>query len=99
MSYRIEYGPDIPPQYREKSTSGRLQTMICVFLLLFALLVRQFFPAGTMALRTFLLPGSPSVTQQALDELVRDVHDGEAFGDAFTAFCEQIISHDQALLS
>lgn len=97
LSYRIEYGPAIPPQYRQKPKFLRLQVMTALFLLLFVLIVRQYFPAGVRTLRQLLLPIHPSVTQQALDELVIDIRDGESFGNAFTAFCVQIISHDQAL--
>lgn len=97
MSYRIEYGPAIPPQYVKKPKLLRLRVTTAVFLLLFALLVRQFFPAGTEKLRQFLLPGTSSVTQEALDSLMGDLRNGESFGDAFTAFCTYIIDHDKAI--
>lgn len=97
MAYRIEYGPPIPEQYRRRHSSHRLQIMTAAFLLLFALAVKVWFPAGAQQLQEILLTGTPSVTQQALDTLVTDVHHGESFRDAFAVFCEQIIAHDQTL--
>ncbi len=95
MSYRIEYGPAIPERYIKKKNPVRLQAMTAACLLLFALLVRQFYPAGVQQLRRILLPAAPTVTQQALDALMGDLRDGEPLGDAFTAFCTYIIDHDE----
>lgn len=98
MSYRIEYGPAIPPQYIKKRRSPlRLQIMTAACLLVFSLLVRQFFPAGIQELRHILLPGAPTVTQEALDTLMDDLRDGEPLSDAFTAFCVYIIDHDEKI--
>lgn len=97
MPYRIEYGSAIPPQYIKKKKPLRLQIMTAIFLLTFSLLVRQFFPAGTQKLRQILLPGTPSVTQEALDMLMGDLRDGESLGDAFTAFCVYIVDHDETI--
>ena len=97
MSYRIEYGPAIPPQYIKKTNSLRLQTMTAVCLLLFSFLVRQFFPTGVQQLRQFLLPGSPTVTQEALDTMMGNLRNGEPLRDAFTAFCVYIVDHDETI--
>lgn len=97
MSYRIEYGPAIPPQYVKKPKFLRLQIMTAVCLLLFSLLVRQLFPAGAQQLRHMFLPGTPTVTQTALDALMCDLRNGEPLGDALTAFCMYIVDHDQTL--
>ena len=97
MSYRIEYGPSVPAQYRKKSDPRRLQTLTAVFLLLFVFLVRQFFPAGTLKLRQMLLPASPGITQTALMDMMRSIRAGVSTTDAFTAFCQQIIENDKTL--
>lgn len=97
MAYRIEYGPPVPVQYQARSNKHSLQVMTAVFLLLFTLLVKVYYPAGTAKLREFLLPGMPSVTQQALETMVSELRDGDPLRDAFTAFCEQIISDDKTL--
>ena len=96
MSYRIEYGPAIPQQYIKRRNPVRLQVMTAACLLLFSLLVRQFFPAGVQELRRVLLPDVPTITQEALDTMMDDLRDGESLGDAFTAFCTYVIGHDEA---
>ena len=40
----------------------------------------------------WLLPGDPAVTEAALREMVERLSDGEAFSDAITAFCKEIIA-------
>ena len=97
MSYRVEYGPPIPAQYIKRSKPLRIQIMTAVFLLLFTLLVRQFFPSGTRQLRQILLPETHSITQDALDALMSDLRNGEPLGDAVTAFCVYIIDHDETI--
>lgn len=99
MSYRIEYGPPIPPQYIKKSNPMRLQLMTAAFLLLFTLLVRQFFPSGIRELRQLLLPKAHTVTQMALDAFMVDLRNGEPLGDAVTAFCTYIIDHDETIFN
>lgn len=97
MAYRIEYGPAVPEQYIKRKNPLRLQILTAAFLLTFSLLVRQYFPAGTQKLRQFLLPGSHSVTQDALDLLMGDLRSGEPIGDALTTFCVYIIDHDETI--
>lgn len=93
MAYRIVYGPDIPAQYRKRARSHRLQVMIAVCLLIFALLVKQFFPAGADKLQQLLLPGVQTTTQLALSELMNDIQEGITLGDAFTVFCREILEN------
>ena len=97
MSYRIEYGAPVPAQYVKKSSSSRLRVMTAAFLILFSLLVRQFFPDGTQKLRQILLPQSHTVTQDALEIMMTYLRDGETLPDAFSAFCVYIIDHDETL--
>lgn len=97
MSYRIEYGPAIPNRYITKNSFLRLQSMTAICLLLFSLIVRHFFPAGTEMLRHILLPGELSVTQEAVETFMCDIRNGEDFTDSLTAFCEYIVIHDETL--
>ena len=60
-------------------------------MILFTLAVGQFWPRGQQLLREFLLPGKPTVTEEALSDLVEDLTQGRALVDAMTAFCQQII--------
>ena len=97
MAYRIEYGSAVPTQYIKKPKPQRLQILTAVCLLVFSLFVRQHFPAGMQKLRQLLLPGTLTVTQEALDGLMGDLRNGENFTSAFTAFCEYIIDHDETI--
>lgn len=97
MSYRVEYGPAIPAKYIKRRSPVRLQIMTAVCLLLFSFAVRQFFPAGTQKLRTFLLPAEHSVTQEALTAFMGDLRKGEPLSNSFTAFCVYIIDHDETI--
>ncbi len=40
----------------------------------------------------WLLPGDPEVTEAALHEMIERLTQGEAFGEAVTAFCKEIIA-------
>ena len=40
----------------------------------------------------WLLPGDPAVTEAALTEMIEKLSEGEAFSDAVTAFCKEIIA-------
>ena len=42
-------------------------------------------------IRYFLLPGNPTVTEQALNVLVEDIKAGEPVSDAITTFCQTIL--------
>ena len=95
MSYRIEYGPEIPAPEKKSGGNRGMRFWTAVFLLAFVFLVRQNWPEGTRVLRSFLLPGEPSVTEAALFEMVEALRTGGQAGEALTAFCRQII-HGQA---
>ena len=91
MSYRIVYGPEIPAPELNRGGAFRIQMWTAVFLLVFALLVRQMWPEGTRILRNYLLPGDLTVTEAALSDMVAGLQVGQPAGEALTAFCRQII--------
>ena len=99
MSYRIEYGPAIPSRYVTRNSFLRLRSMTAACLLLFCLTVRHVFPEGSEKLRQILLPGEPSVTQQAVETFMSNIRNGEDFTDSLTTFCEYIVIHDETLSS
>lgn len=94
MSYRIVYGPEPKMAHNKKHGLFRLQFMTAVCIFLFVLLVRTFWPEGCTELSKFLLPGEPSVTQQALETMVNELGSGTSFEDSFTVFCERIIENE-----
>ena len=93
MSYRIVYGPMPPVREARRSGPLRFQVLTALFLLLFVLLVRQAWPEGTQTLRRFLIPGEPTVTEEAFSGMIGEIRAGEPVGDAVTAFCRQIMEH------
>jgi len=72
----------------------RVQMWTAVFILFFALLVRQLWPEGMDVLKSVLIPGEQTVTEQALSEMVAGLQEGEHLEDALTAFCRQIIDEE-----
>ena len=97
MPYRITYGPAIVPHGHNQDKPSRLRLLTAAWLMVFSLLVRTFFPAGCAQLRVLLLPDPQSITQATLSSFMSSMRNGEQFGDALYAFCEEIISHDPAV--
>lgn len=97
MPYRIIYGPTVPPPVQKQDNHSRLRLLTAAWLMVFAILVRVFFPAGCTQLRTLLLPDPQNITQAALGGFMTDLRSGEQLGNALYAFCEHIISHDTAV--
>lgn len=93
MSYRIVYGPEPKAARKEKHGPFRLQMLTAACLIAFVMLVKLFWPEGNIKLQQYLLPGEPGATQQALEEMIDNLRDGAEMGDAFTAFCQQIIDN------
>lgn len=94
MAYRIDYGPAEDRKIPNDGRQLRWQVMTAVFALLFVLLVKQIWPAGTDKLRQYLIPGGDG-TQMAFQEFVEQLHGGETVGDALTAFCRQVIENGE----
>lgn len=97
MPYRITYAHPSPQPEQKQDNFSRLRTMTASYIVVFALLVRLFFPAGCAHLRTVLLPDPENITQAALGGFMSDLRKGESLGDALYAFCEHIVSHDPAI--
>lgn len=97
MAYRISYGPEVPKQFQKRRSRLRLQVMTAGWLLVFALVVRLFFPAGSALLRQCLQPEPENITQKALNGFVAALRQGETVGDAIYTFCESVIQSDPAI--
>lgn len=90
MSYRVEYpgrnGPD-----RERFRLGiGLQAMTAAFVLLFAMGVRSFWPAGQKVIRQWLRPGP--VTEQFVERL----EEGASLTDSLEELCREVFALDDA---
>ena len=97
MPYRVTYGPPITSSVQAEDNFSRLRAMTASFLVVFALLVRLFFPAGCAQLRTILLPDPEDVSQAALDVFMDDLRNGGKLSDALYTFCAHIVAHDPAI--
>lgn len=95
MGYRVEYGPHRKKDAPRRWSHLKIQILTTVFLLIFAFGVREIWPEGDAKLKELLLPGQPSVTESAFENLVADLKEGDSLGDAVTAFCREIIEHVQ----
>ena len=93
MSYRIEYGTAVPVKFQRKKRKSHVRMLTALCILLFALGVGKFWPDGRQVLRKFLLPGEPSVTEQAFVTIVSDLTEGVALEDALLTFCHQILAY------
>ena len=95
MGYRVEYGPQEKKQESKLWNSLKMQILTTVFLLFFVLGVRGAWPEGTEKLKEFLLPGQPSVTETAFQNLISDLKEGDSIPDAVSTFCREIVEHAQ----
>ena len=93
MSYRIEYGTAVPVKFQQKERKTHVRTLTALCILLFALGVREFWPDGRQVLQKYLLPGEPTVTEQAFSTMVSDLTGGSSLEEAMLAFCQEILAH------
>jgi len=91
MGYKIVYGED---KTRPSGGGSRIRALTAAFLFLFCLLTGALWPEGAKLLRDALLPGSPSATETAFQNLVYELRMGEPLDDAVTAFCRRVILNE-----
>lgn len=91
MGYRVEYGQaqrTAAPVFKK----SRVGILTVVFLLLFVLAVKLYWPEGAAILDDLSLLGNQTATRKAFSTLVEDLQSGQAFSAAVTAFCQEIIA-------
>lgn len=88
MSYKISYGE---PSQKALHSSFRLPVVAGLVLTL-AILARIFYPDATKQLTEALLPVTSDSSQKAMEVFVENIKAGESFGDAVTAFCQEILN-------
>ena len=90
MGYKIEYGQTVKfVQQKTKDSNKNLKIAVLVLVLALA----SAFLLRNDSVRSFILPGDPSVTEEALNTFADQVRAGEPFKDAAVAFCQDIISN------
>ena len=94
MSYRIDYAPQAIRKGSAETDSIRPFTLTLCFFALFCLLVRAFWPEGTMILRQLLLGEQGESMLECLEEMVHSLQDGQTLHDAAVgAFRDVIHGH------
>ena len=86
MSYKFTYPIVGSRQYPTRKPMSRWVFpvgIICVAALAFTLYYGSFH---------WLLPGDMAVTEAALRDMIENLSNGEAFQDAITVFCKEIIA-------
>ena len=91
MAYRVEYGSGGAKrsEIRKKKTAGG---KVWGFFLLFLLLVRLYWPAGTEVLRKLVLPGASQTAFAQVQTLTEQIRAGEPFGQALESYCRRILA-------
>lgn len=84
MAYKIRY--QSVPQRKPKGYKKRFMLLTICFFALFILLAHQLVPTQLQQLYDILFPYHP------VDALLQDLKDGEAFIDAVSAFCKELVN-------
>ena len=91
MAYRVEYGSGGTKRSEiGEKKRGRGKVWVCF--LLFLLLVRLFWPAGTEVLRKLVLPGASQTAFVQVQTLTEQIRAGEPFGQALESYCRRILA-------
>ena len=91
MSYYVEYNPKQEKRYplKRKKNDTFVWRIIAGILLSCALI----YCFSTENIRQFLIPGDPDTTVQATSELLESIANGADWNDAFTAFCQTVVTN------
>ena len=89
MSYRIQYDTKKHPWQKRLK---RQRYVLPVGIICISLLTLGYFGMDKLQ---FLLPGDPSVTAAALDNMTNSLQEGETLQEAITAFCREILDNAQ----
>jgi hypothetical protein len=87
MGYRIVYG-----KQEKKILPLRKIGAIAAVIAVMAILL---WPAGRSAVAQMLLPGDAEITATALQNMAKELGEGQGIGEAVTAFCQEIIAGGQ----
>ena len=90
MSYAIEYnsGHSRKTQLKKRKLFIKKKTHLVTLGVIAALVVLL----HINAIRKWLLPGDPEVTERAVGVMVDELKSGDSLQEAFDAFCKEVIS-------
>lgn len=90
MGYRIVYQP-VPKIRRAESRRVRRAALTAVCFAVFVILVSVCWPEGAALLRDWMLPGDGTVTVAAMEDLTRDLREGQPLPDAWAVFWNRVV--------
>lgn len=93
MGYRIEYNPELNSKYPRKVHTGKGKILLLSAAMLSGIILGFIGINNSTALKNWLLPGNPQVTEAAFSAMIADIRAGEQVGDAITAFCLEIMEN------
>ena len=93
MSYTIQYGDNYSKHFDKQGNTKRSLKKL-LFPVLFALCIVSFLikPVRT-AVFDALFPGDSTTTFRAVEDMARNLKEGENLKSAFTDFCIEIVSN------
>lgn len=92
MGYNIRYGQSMTKEFVDESKWRGVHTRFTVLIAVIALIIAVALSDGGAALRKWILPGDPTVTEQAVQTFMDELSDGAGFRDAVAAFCEGVLN-------
>ena len=93
MAYTIQYEGQIENRFKQNSHDRLLAKKLLFAIAVVSLVLLLMIPAVRIALLDLLVPGDRAVTTHAVQELVTDLKDGQAFREAFEDFCIEILEN------
>lgn len=90
MAYKISYGA-MPGKSKSKQNRLPLRLAAGVFAIVLAITLRFLYPEETRRFSNALFPMTAASSQEALAAFAENIRAGESFGDAATAFCQEIL--------
>lgn len=94
MRYSIQYESEKNNKYPQNTAKDRQKgyCFLAGLLILAALFVGAWHKD---AIISWIVPGDDQVTIEAAEELIGNLQEGTAVGEAFTVFCDRIIDNAQ----
>lgn len=92
MGYRIIYNPEQYQKYPMAKKHERSASWILTAAIVIAAAALLIHPEIRIAIKHWLLPGDPAVTDAALNGLIENVRAGEGVTRSIAAFCQEIFN-------
>lgn len=91
MSYSIEYNPELKKRYPAIKNYRKKPQLLVLVLLLISVVTYTFIHFNIIQ---YIIPGDTEATIAAFSTMVDKIGGGDTVGDAFFAFCRDIINMD-----